>query len=151
MSKTIAILEDNSDRILEMEACLVELLPGMTNAYFDNAEEMVAWLLENLAEVVLISLDHDLPLVQYRNGRRVDAGCGRTVADYLAAVPPICPVIIHTSNLERGAGMERVIKEAGWPYRRVYPFGDYEWVRKAWLAEVKRLIQEGWIEPGSGT
>src|SRR5512140_3329276 len=98
MAHAIAILEDDANRILEMEACLRDLLPSRRHCFFDNAEEMIAWLKENLAEVDLISLDHDLPIVQYRGGERVDAGCGRGVADYLATLPPTCPIIIHSSN-----------------------------------------------------
>lgn len=145
MPQLVAILEDDPDRILEMEACLKEMLPTFERCFFDNAEEMVIWLKEHLAEVAFISLDHDLPLVQYRNGRRVDSGCGRAVADYLAATPPTCPVIVHTSNTDCGAGMEQVLKEAGWPYRRVFPFGDHEWIRKAWSVELAKFIREGWI------
>ena len=146
MLQSVAVLEDDPDRIVEMEACLRELLPAFEQCFFDNADEMIAWLKENLAGVALISLDHDLPFVQYRNGKRVEAGCGRTVADHLAGVPPVCPVIIHTSNGDCGAGMEQALKAAGWPYQRVYPFGDYEWIRKAWAVEIQKFITEGWIK-----
>jgi hypothetical protein len=146
MAQHIAILQSNSDVILEMESCLKELLPTFEHCFFDNAGEMIGWLKERLADVSLISLDHDLPIVQYRNGRRVEAGCGRTVAEYLASVPPTCPVILHTSNSDRGTNMEQVLKDSGWPYRRVLPFGDFEWIGKAWRPELERFIREGWIK-----
>ena len=77
----VAILEDDPVRLAEMRACLPELLPGHAPAFFDNAGEMIAWLGDHMQEVVLISLDHDLPLRQERGGQAVDAGTGRAVAD----------------------------------------------------------------------
>ena len=80
----MAILEDDVGRLAEFRAHLPTLLPGHAAVYFDNAGEMIAWLTDHLAETVLISLDHDLPLVQVRDGRAVDPGTGRDVADYLS-------------------------------------------------------------------
>ena len=91
--RVVAILEDDPARIAAMRACLDELLPGAAAAFFEDAMQMIAWLGRHLGDVVLISLDHDLPLRADR-GRTVDCGTGRQVADYLASVPPICPVIV---------------------------------------------------------
>ena len=62
MPALIVILEDNADRIAEMKACLADVLPRVTAIFFDSAQEMISWLPQNLANIVLISLDHDLPL-----------------------------------------------------------------------------------------
>ncbi len=86
VKKSVVILEDDSLRLAEMRKCLAELLPRFQHLYFDDAFKMIAWLEDHLAEVVLISLDHDLPT-------DTDHGTGRLVADYLAEKPPICPVI----------------------------------------------------------
>ncbi len=145
MAQTAAILEHNHNRILEMEAVLADVLPGVAHSFFDNSQEMIAWLKENLVDVVLLSLDHDLPIVQYRNGIRIDPGSGREVAEYLATIPPICPVIVHTINVQCGDGMEQVLNDSGWPTRRVNPFGEYEWIRKAWAREVQSLADDGWF------
>ena len=138
MQSFVAILEDNSDRLKEMRACLSELLPSYEHVYFDNASSMVAWFEEHLAQVVLISLDHDLPT----DG---DYGTGRQVADYLAPRPPICPVIVHTSNEFFAPGMIRVLKDGGWPTLRVYPHSDHNWVRRGWAEQINKLASGGWI------
>jgi hypothetical protein len=152
MPHYIAILEDEPNRLLEMQACLDELLPTHEHCFFDSAPEMIAWLQEYLADVALISLDCDLPVVQYRKGRKVDPGNGRIVADFLAGQPAVCPVIVHTSNTLLGPGMVRVLHDAGWPLQQVHPYDDYEWVRKAWVPQVIEYIKGGWIpgaKPGS--
>jgi hypothetical protein len=145
MTAFVAILEDCPERVAEMRACLAELLPNHSPAFFDDAGEMLAWLAEHLPEVALISLDHDLRLPTDADDRRCDPGTGRMVADYLAGQPPVCPVIVHSSNDHFAPGMLQVLLEMEWPCRRVYPFDEHRWVRAAWAAEVRRLIAAGWI------
>jgi hypothetical protein len=141
----VAILEDDAGRITEMRACLATLLPRYEHVFFDNANDMVAWLRNHLADVVLISLDHDLPLHPVRNGVQVDCGDGRAVADHLATLAPTCPLIIHSSNVACAEGMVRVLRDAGWPLRRVYPTDGHAWVKKAWADEVQRYIRSGFV------
>jgi NAD+-processing family protein with receiver domain len=69
----------------------------------------------HLAEVAPISLDHDLPLPIELDGRRSDPGTGRMVADYLAYQPPVCPVIVHSSNDHFAPGMLMVLLERNGP------------------------------------
>src|SRR5258708_32047364 len=97
VSELIAILEDNPDRIAAMRMCMAEALPGVEVVFFENAQEMIVWLGEHLGNVVLISLDHDLPL-RNDESKTIDCGTGRQVADYLASLLPTCPVIVHSSN-----------------------------------------------------
>lgn len=95
-----------------MRECVAGELPPHELVAFDNADEMIVWLEDHLGEVALISLDHDLPLMQARDGVRVDAGDGRMVANWLAARTPCCP-IIHTSNQNFAPGMMRVLRDGG--------------------------------------
>jgi hypothetical protein len=101
---------------------------------------MIVWLEDHLADVALISLDHALPLVQMREGERVDAGTGRMVADWLGERPPCCPVIVHTSNENFGPGMMRVLRDGGWTHRRIYPHANCEWIATAWAEEIQKLL-----------
>ncbi len=137
MPGTVAILEDDAGRLAEMRACLPALLPHAA-VYLDNAAEMIAWLAEHLARTVLISLDHDLPLTQRRGDRWADPGTGRDVADHLAARPPVCPVIVHTSNEHFAPGMMGVLRDGGWLTARAYPDADHTFVRRAWAEQVRR-------------
>ena len=146
MPDYVAILEDCPGRAAEMRACLGELLPNHRHVLFDDAGEMIAWLGAHLGEVALISLVHDLPLPTKRKGPSSDPGTGRMVADYLADQPPVCPVIVHSSSDHFAPGMLQVLIEQAWPCRRVYTFDEHRWVRAAWAAEVRRLINAGWIQ-----
>ena len=139
MPRLIAILEDNVARIAAMRACLTQVLPDAQTEFFDDAQQMIAWLGEHLAEVDLLSLDHDLP-VRLQNGNTIDCGTGRQVADYLASLPPTCPVIIHSSNDACAAGMFFALQDAGWPCSRVYPCDGEAWIADAWTEQVRRFL-----------
>ena len=122
-----------------MSAVLHDLLPAAHPVFFEDAPTMLAWLGKHLGEIDLISLDHDLPIRRDVENRVIDCGTGRQVADWLAAVPPTCPVIVHTSNEPCAAGMMAVLDEAGWPCRRVYPCDDLAWVGDVWAGAVREL------------
>ena len=137
----IAILEDDDRRLGAMCACVEARWAAYAAVAFDNAGEMIAWLGDHLAEVALISLDHDLPLAQTRgDGAAVEAGDGRMVADWLAARPPACPVIVHTSNEQFAPGMMRVLRDGGWTHCRVYPHEDCAWIATAWAEEIRKRL-----------
>jgi hypothetical protein len=138
MPKFVAVLEDDADRLREMRACLADLLPQYQAIYFDNAFKMVRWLKTQLPQVVLISLDHDLPT-------EGDHGTGRQVVDFLAPLPATCPVIVHTSNEFFAPGMMKVLADGGWPYSRVYPHNDHNWIRQGWTDQIQKYIQQKWI------
>ncbi|HEX5244871.1 MAG TPA: cyclic-phosphate processing receiver domain-containing protein [Tepidisphaeraceae bacterium] len=148
MSGFVAILEDNTGRIEAMKACLSELLPGVQIVVHLDAKAMIDWLGQHLGDVILISLDHDLP-IQTVDGKSVDCGTGRQVADYLASMPPTCPVIVHSSNDRCAAGMFFALKDAGWPCGRIYPSDDLAWIASAWADRVRQYLREGWINSGS--
>jgi len=145
MTPIVAILEDDANRIREMRACLDQALPAAQVVVFEVAREMIAWLAAHLGDVILISLDHDLPL-RDGNGHPLDCGSGREVADFLASMPPTCPVIVHSSNNYCAPGMFYALKEKGWPVSRVCPMDDLAWVQRDWAARVTRYIREGWIQ-----
>lgn len=141
---TIAILEDCEARIAAMRSSLREVVPSETSIFItDRAPRMVAWLEGHLAHVALISLDHDLPLgSQWGIG---EYGDGRIVADYLAALPPMCPVIIHSSNEAAASGMYYALEWAGWPVSRVVPYDGENWIRQTWIEQIQKYIRDGWL------
>ncbi|MGV3720783.1 MAG: cyclic-phosphate processing receiver domain-containing protein [Actinomycetota bacterium] len=128
----VAVLEDDERRELGMRPLLATLFPEQERAFFDNAPDMLVWLQDHFAEVALFCLDHDLGPNRTRDGEVFDPGCGRDVADYLAAREPICPVVIHTTNSHAAPGMVSVLETAGWRVARVVPFSDLEWLSLAW-------------------
>ena len=146
MTKLVAILEDNPDRISEMRACVQEALPTLQAVFFVNAHEMITWLKPNLPQISLISLDHDLPVISV-NGRLVDCGDGRLVASFLAEFPPTCPIIVHSSNDHCATSMFHTLRDAGWPTTEIVPFDGHAWVRAAWMPQLLQLVRDGWIDP----
>jgi CheY-like chemotaxis protein len=140
MAMKIVILEDNSDRQAIMRACLADRFHQYEAHFFDNPTEMIRFLGEHLADTLVISLDHDLDLIPGPDGRCIDPGTGREVADFLAQKEPTCPVILHTTNSVAAVGMEAVLREARWKTRRVVPFDDMAWIETDWFFAIRRAI-----------
>src|SRR4051812_2495696 len=132
----IFILEDNEERVQQFRAAAASVAPGVCVRVWRSAHAMIADLAESLAHASLISLDHDL----IRLPKEIDdPGSGYDVAKVLEELIPCCPIVIHTSNGERGTWMEGALTRAGWTYERVYPFGD-DWIEKDWGPTVRRLL-----------
>jgi CheY-like chemotaxis protein len=140
MAMKIVILEDNKDRQEIMRACLADRFYQYDAHFFDNSGEMIRFLDEYLPETLVISLDHDLDLKPGPDGRCIDPGTGREVADFLAAKEPTCPVILHTTNTDAAFGMKTVLRDAGWKTRRVVPFDDLRWIETDWFFAIRRAI-----------
>ncbi len=141
MPLKIAILEDNLDRQTRMKAWLNDRLYMYEHVFFDEARPLNQWLQENLDETLLISLDHDLDLKPSENGRWLDPGTGRDVANSLAKQTAACPIIIHSTNYDAVVGMESVLTESGWHVAKVQPYGDLAWIDEAWWPLVREQLQ----------
>ena len=135
----IAILEDNVDRTVAMRAALADKIYLYEPHFLPTAPLMLAWLDQHFDETIAISLDHDLELPPLAVDR-TDPGDGRAVADTLASRVPNCPVVIHTTNIPAGDGMEATLVEAGWKTYRVTPCDDLRWIRETWLPIVREAV-----------
>lgn len=139
-SRTIAvILDDDARRVEAMRDVLGEHFSHLRPRVFATAPESIQWLAAHLDEAALITLDHDLDPLE-DPPPETDPGTGRDVADFLAANAPICPVIIHSSNVDGVGGMRRVLEEAGWSVRVVAPLNDLAWIPNAWAAAVRAAV-----------
>ena len=141
LQSKIALLDDEPDRIVAMRSLLSRWLPKCEVIVFENAPEMIVWLKDNLNQVGLLSLDHDLGPCKLREGSSFDPGIGRDVADFLASQSPQCHAILHTTNLFAAPGMKQVLSDAGWTVSHVVPYGDLDWVGEVWIEEVLKSIQ----------
>ena len=136
----IVILEDNEDRQRVMRECLSRVDSEIVTYFFITAADAISWLKSHLKETVLIGLDHDLELFEGEGHVMIDPGTGRDVANFLAEQNPVCPIVINTTNIPAGVGMETVLKEAGWKTKRLTPYGDMEWIPELWLPMVTNLL-----------
>src|SRR5690606_24546100 len=113
MANTILVLDDDPDRTAEMLEVLTANFAQYQSVFIDNAPDTIAWTQQHLGETALICLDHDLGPNRERNGAVFDPGIGRDVVEYLATQEPVCPVIIHSTNLPAAFGMKARLKESG--------------------------------------
>lgn len=140
MPLKIVILEDNQERKAAMASSLVDRFVQYETKFFHSSPSLISFLQDHLNEVIILSLDHDLEVVADKNGKLVDQGTGREVADFLAQLQPAFPVVIHSTNSGAAQGMEMVLREANWETYRVIPFGDLEWVPTQWFRAIRQAI-----------
>jgi hypothetical protein len=133
----ILLLEDNAERMERFRAALAQVAPALPLQLWRSARVMVRELPAILPDAVLISLDHDLDPWP---GDTEDPGDGLDVVKFLAERPPVCPVIVHTSNRQRADWMVGDLELAGWKYRRVAPLGD-DWIEQSWRRVARRLLR----------
>src|SRR4051812_2832235 len=132
----ILILEDNDDRVRRFREAAHSVAPGEAVRVWRSAPEMMRGLVDCLEHARLISLDHDLI---ESPGVTTDAGTGYDVVKFLCELIPVCPLVIHTSNAERGNWMIGELSRSGWAYERVYPFGD-RWIADDWSRAVGKCL-----------
>jgi hypothetical protein len=130
------MLEGNGERVERFAAALRHIDPALTLKLWRNAWTMIREVELVLPKARLICLDHDLDRDE---GNSEDPGTGWDVTKFLASTPPVCPVIIHTSNGDRGTWMEGEFELSGWKYHRIAPLGD-DWIEKDWRRLVLRLL-----------
>jgi hypothetical protein len=133
----LLMLEDNTERVERFTATLRRLDPVLRLHVWRNAWTMLREVEALLPAARLISLDHDL---DPEDGASDDPGTGWEVAKFLATLPPVCPVIVHTSNGERGDWMMGEFELAGWKHHRVAPLGD-DWIEQDWSRLVRRILK----------
>src|SRR6476620_9093840 len=133
----LLMLEDNAERIERFRAVLAGFAPAPTLRVWRDAWSMIREAPALLPQARLISLDHDL---DPEEGSSAAPGTGWDVAQVLAALPPVCPVIIHTSNGQRGTWMMGEFDLGGWEYHRVPALGD-DWIEAHWRSVARRLLR----------
>jgi hypothetical protein len=133
----LLMLEDDSDRVERFTATLKAIDSSMSLIVWRSARRMIGEIEPFLNAARLISLDHDL---EPGEGETEDPGDGIEVAKFLAAKPPVCPVIIHSSNRTRSDWMIGEFDLGGWKYKRVAPIGD-DWIESHWRSEVAKLLK----------
>jgi hypothetical protein len=136
--RMLLMLEDDHDRVDRFRATLHAIAPSMTMIVWRNAGKMIREIEPFLPAARLISLDHDLEPVDGDE----DPGDGIDVARFLAARPPVCPVIVHSSNASRSDWMVGEFELGRWKYKRVAPIGD-DWIEAYWGAVVRELLKVG--------
>jgi len=136
MQMTIAVLEDNEDRIGVMERYLDDKFPFYESRFFRSAGAAIDWLREHLDQTICLALDHDLERPQ----GEPDPGSGREVAEFLATNQTRFPIVIHTTNQHAAIAMEALLDDSGWTVSRVCPYGDLQWVSESWLPAVRAAI-----------
>jgi hypothetical protein len=135
---SILLLEDNEERIVGFQKAVAELGSGLELRLWRDAPSMIAECAKFFPGTALISLDHDLnPLP----GATTDPGTGLDVATFLAGFPPVCPVLIHSSNTERAYSMHNELRFAGWIVDRIGPLGP-NWIETTWLRRARQLLEE---------
>ncbi len=140
--RTILMLEDDEDRVRGFQSAVASMGQGFTLRIWRDAPTMITEAPACIAEAGLISLDHDLEAL----GGEADPGTGLDVAGCLSLHPPVCPVILHTSNFDGRLAMHTRLRAAGWTVATVLP-REANWIEASWLPIARRLV--GLPDPNS--
>lgn len=134
--KTILLLEDNDERIMAFRRVVDSLGNDVELRVWRDAPSMCRECEKHFPTAALISLDHDLSPAP---GTSTDPGTGLEVAQFLGDFLPACPVLIHSSNLDRAYSMQNELRFAGWTVDRIGPLGS-DWIETLWLRRVRELV-----------
>jgi ADP-ribosylglycohydrolase len=137
-TRTILILEDNDERIAGFQKAVAELNGRFELKIWRDAPSMIAECAVFFPNAALICLDHDL---NPQPGATTDPGTGLDVTKYLCDFMPVCPVLIHSSNVDRVYSMHNELRFAGWMVDRVGPLGT-DWIQTTWLRRARELLTE---------
>lgn len=132
----IAVLEDDTRRIAEMQSAAATVLVEYEFCFFADAHEMTKWLSSNMVHVSLLSLDCDLDATAITG---VECGSGENVTAFLAKHIPKFPIIIHSSNALRAPAMHMELAFAGCPTVMLYPFFN----GRQWGEDVCKALNTG--------
>src|SRR5438874_7447356 len=113
--QTIILLEDDADRVCGFESAVPQLGP---------AYRLRTWR----------DLNKETP-------ESPDPGDGVDVASFLARLPCLCPVILHTSNTDRVWSMHNEFRFGGWDAEHVTPLGT-DWIKQSWLPVAGKLLNK---------
>lgn len=131
----LIILDDSIDRLDRFQSILNAWPETTESRHWRTAVEFVAHVRAHLSDADLISLDHDL-----YSDDDVDPGDGLDAARYLAGVEPACPVIVHSSNVDRSLQMVGVLENADWTVKRVGAVGP-NWIEHDWSMVARSLMR----------
>jgi ADP-ribosylglycohydrolase len=137
-ARTILILEDNDERIAAFERTISSLGDGFELKVWRDVASMCAECEWYFPTAALISLDHDLNPTP---GVKVDPGTGLEAAQFLGDFAAVCPVVIHSTNVDRVYSMENELRFAGWLVDRVGPLGS-NWIETSWQKRVREILRE---------
>jgi len=133
----VLILEDDAERAIAFRRESANINPKAEVVLWQSAHKMCEDLPSHLPAAILISLDHDLRII---DGHSEDPGSGMDVAKALSSLSPICPVIVHTSNTNASWSMVNELTHSGWRVERAGPVSmGTEWVRTVWAPMVRQL------------
>ena len=130
------ILEDKPEHKAEFERLAPTLGEEFEVLIWDDANRMRNECERFLSRAALISLEHDL---DPKPGACIDPGNGLDMARFLAEKPPVCPVIVHTSNTDRSFSILNELRFADWRVDRVGQVGQ-QWIEKYWTLKAKELL-----------
>ncbi len=143
--RVLLVLDDDRVRLAGFDRILPSLGTDWTLRTWRDAGSMLAAIEAVLDQAQLISLDHDL----YRDSPSdPDPGCGRMVADFLSRHPPVCPVVLHSTNTEAAWGMFNALSSAGWAVAIVHHLNEDGWIEARWLPVARSVLHpEAVAEP----
>ncbi len=135
--RLLLMLEDESERLERFGKVLAEHDEAIEWRRWRTARDFITGFESAEQTPSLICLDHDL-FTDHPNDP--DPGDGRDAAKYLATQPPVCHIIIHSSNSHAADSMYFTLLDAGWDVEKIAPLGK-DWIESYWWFTAKPWLR----------
>ena len=136
--QTIHILENRDNRVAEFQKAVAELGSDFQLRLWQDVHSMIAGCAECFPNAALFSLDCEL---DRRPGVDIRPGAGLDLARFLGDFPPVCPVVIHSSNTEGARAVLKELRSARWMVEHIAPLGA-DWIERRWLGRARALVDD---------
>ena len=132
-TRSILLLEDNEKRIARFRQLVAELGAGLELKVWRDTHSMLAECEPFFARATLICLN-DAPNSQPVTDTEPD------LSTFLGDFLPVCPVLIHSSDLDRAVSIQGELDRAGWRVDRVSS-SEADRIETTWLRRARELIE----------
>jgi ADP-ribosylglycohydrolase len=124
-TRPILLLENSEERVARFRKIVAELGAPHELKVWRDAQSMLAECEQFFGHATSICLDTDTQL---------------DVAAFLGDFLPVCPVLIHSSELTHECSIQSELDRAGWSVDRVLPSRE-DWIETIWLDRIRELIR----------
>ncbi len=105
--------------------------------FWPNGNSLIAGCAEWFPNAAVLSLNCEPD----PRGETVVTGTALDLARFIGDFPPVCPVVIHSSNAEGARAIIKELRSAHWMAEHIAPLGA-DWIERRWLSRVRTLLDD---------
>ena len=135
--QTIHILDNRDDCNARLQKAVSALGGDLQLRFWPNGNSLIAGCAEWFPNAAVLSLNCEPD----PRGETVVTGTALDLARFIGDFPPVCPVVIHSSNAEGARAIIKELRSAHWMAEHIAPLGA-DWIERRWLSRVRTLLDD---------